>query len=99
MPVTQEFYGSASYRPYYDEMLAKIIRLEEIREAVKRRMAFHWERKAKDQHAACEAKIRKLDDDIHLDNLVWFNMPPPKKRRPRKSVLVDGIRTKLEYAR
>jgi hypothetical protein len=26
-------------------------------------------------------------------------MPVPKKRRPRRTVLVDGVRTKLEYAR
>ncbi len=46
-----------------------------------------------------DSKIAKLDCLINLRERIWHSMPVPKKRRPRRTVLVDGVRTKLEYAR
>lgn len=46
--------------------------------------------------AELEVKIRAAKSlaAFHLD--IWNAMEPPTKRRPRKTVLVDGIRTKIE---
>ena len=50
----------------------------------------------KAKHAECESKIASLDFLISVRRMVWDAMPRPKPRRPRKTVLVDGIRTKIE---
>jgi hypothetical protein len=53
-------------------------------------------------------RMRELEREIaaakyraQLHREIWQAMEPPTKRRPRKTVLVDGVRTKIEreYAR
>jgi hypothetical protein len=43
-----------------------------------------------------ESKIEKLDCLISMRRMVRDAMPSPTKSRPRKTVLIDGIRTKIE---
>lgn len=108
-------YGSADYRRVYDGLLDEIATIEDERDAVKRRMAFHWRRieasrhgapecklgfweyaKAKDQHLTCEQKIAKLESLVRIKTGIWDALEPPTKPRVRRTVLVDGFRTKIE---
>ena len=45
-----------------------------------------------------EAAISKAKWHVALYREIWDALRPPTPRRPRKTVLIDGIRTKLEHA-
>jgi hypothetical protein len=53
-------------------------------------------RKLRDNMMRIEAEISRAKCDLECREALWECMPKPKPRRPIKSVLVDGIRTRLE---
>jgi hypothetical protein len=108
-------WGSADYRQTYIELIRTIVANEQERGRIRAQMAVHWERieasrhglpgrkldfwpyvKEKEQHALCERQIAKLDWKIKMDREILDMLRPPRKRR---TVLVEGVRTKLEFAR
>ena len=43
-----------------------------------------------------ESALVRAQRLVDTRTMIWNGMPPPKPCRPRRTVLVDGVRTKIE---
>jgi hypothetical protein len=50
------------------------------------------------EHGRLERALAYAEHLVGIRRDVWYSMPTPKPARKRRTILVDGVRTKLEYA-